>query len=175
VGRRCRKGRPGRGERLQGAGVGTAPGYYPAAAGADTEGRVQLLRGYLRAGLPGQNLYNRAWALWASTQLKGVLTKDEQQAIIGQLFARQREGGTAQETASDGYATGLVLHVLQTAGVPKGHRQLSRGLAWLKANQAASGAWASTSLNKKRDPATHVGKFMSDAATAFAVLALAHP
>jgi hypothetical protein len=170
--------------------VGTAPGYYPAAAGADTEGRVQLLRDYLRARLAGQNLYNRAWALWASTQLKGVLAKDEQQAIIRQLLDKQRadggwslsalgafarRDGTAQETASDGYATGLVLHVLQTAGVPKGHRQLRRGLAWLKANQAASGAWASTSLNKKRDPATHAGKFMSDAATAYAVLALTHP
>jgi hypothetical protein len=170
--------------------VGTAPGYYTPGADAATEGRVKLLRGYLRARLPGQNLYNRVWALWASTQLKGVLAKDEQQGIIRQLFDKQRadggwslsalgpfvrRDGTTPDTASDGYATGLVLHVLQTAGVPKDHRQLSRGLTWLKTNQAASGAWASTSVNKKRDPATHVGKFMSDAATSYAVLALAHP
>ncbi len=37
-----------------------------------------------------------------------------------------------------------------------------------------AGAWRGVSVNKKRDPASHSGKFMSDAATAYAVLALSH-
>jgi squalene-hopene/tetraprenyl-beta-curcumene cyclase len=37
---------------------------------------------------------------------------------------------------------------------------------------AATGAWLASSWNKKRDPASDVGKFMTDAGTAFAVLAL---
>ncbi len=83
-----------------------------------------------------------------------------------------RQDGTPQETASDGYATGLALHVLQLAGVHRDQPAVARGLAWLRANQQPSGNWIGVSLNKRRDPKTHVGKFMSDAATAFAVLAL---
>ena len=67
---------------------------------------------------------------------------------------------------------GLVLHVLQTAGVGRDRPAVAKGLAWLRANQAPTGEWRCASVNKKRDPATHVGKFMSDAATAYAALAL---
>jgi squalene-hopene/tetraprenyl-beta-curcumene cyclase len=168
---------------------------------------VTLLREYLRKHLPEQNLNNRIWVLWASAKLDGVLGKEEQKEIIDQVLAKQQEDGGWRlsslggrpalapsggpdtgfkriqnpplDTASDGYATGLILHVLKTAGVAKDHPQVSRGLNWLRANQKPSGAWAGISLNKKRDPEStdpgkaHVGKFMWDAATAFAVLALA--
>jgi squalene-hopene/tetraprenyl-beta-curcumene cyclase len=177
------------GAALAAIAVGTAPGYYNPGADADTDARVALLRDYLKNGFPRQDLHNRTWGLWAAAKVDGVLTKAEQKTVIAQLLDRQQEDGgwslpslgawvrndrTAQETASDGYATGLVLHVLQTAGVPKDHAQVARGLGWLKRNQAATGSWRSVSLVKKRDPASHAGKFMSDAATAYAVLALGH-
>ena len=50
---------------------------------------------------------------------------------------------------------------------------MQRGLAWLVAHQdRADRQWFAASLNKQRDPASDAGKFMSDAATAYAVLAL---
>ena len=58
--------------------------------------------------------------------------------------------------------------------MPKDDVKIVKGLDWLKSNQSATGAWQSISVNKKRDPTSHSGKFMSDAATAFAVLALSH-
>jgi squalene-hopene/tetraprenyl-beta-curcumene cyclase len=189
-------------------GFDTAPASRRRQPAEETEGdkRVTMLRGYLRDHLSEQNLNNRIWALWASAKLDGVLGKEEQKEIIHQVLAKQQEDGGWRlsslgsrpaltpsggpdagfkriqnpplDTASDGYATGLILHVLKTAGVAKDHPQVGRGLNWLRANQKPSGAWAGISLNKKRDPEStdsgkaHVGKFMWDAATAFAVLAL---
>jgi squalene-hopene/tetraprenyl-beta-curcumene cyclase len=177
------------GAALAAVAVGTAPGYYTTGADADTDRRVKLLGRYLRDGLPRQTLHNRAWGLWAATKVQGILIQAEQKRLIDQLLDRQQQDGgwslpslgawvrsdrTAQETLSDGYATALVLHVLQTAGVPKDQVKVARGLHWLKRNQAATGAWRSVSVVKKRDPASHSGKFMSDAATAYAILALSH-
>jgi hypothetical protein len=177
------------GAALAAVAVGTAPGYYARGGDQALDANVELLRGYLKSGFGGQTLHHRALGLWASANLDGVLTKEEQKKVIDQLLEKQqtdggwslaslgsytRGDGTAQETASDGYATGLVLHVLQTAGHTKDNAAVAKGLAWLRSNQAASGAWPGVSVNKKRDPATHAGKLMSDAATGFAVLALSH-
>ena len=66
-----------------------------------------------------------------------------------------------------------MLLALQRAGVPSGDPHVRAGTAWLLDHQdRASGMWVAVSLNKTRDLATDVGKFMSDAATAYAVLAL---
>jgi squalene-hopene/tetraprenyl-beta-curcumene cyclase len=177
------------GATLAAIAVGKAPGYYTSGEDAEIEKRVKLLRSYLRASLPTQNLNNRVWMLWASTKVDGLLSSEEQQQLIQALFAKQyADGGwslaslvnsprvlsAGKASEPDGYATGLVVHVLQEAGVDRQDSKIAKGLAWLRAHQLDSGAWRSKSLNKDRNPDTHVGKFMSDAATAFAVLALSH-
>jgi len=57
--------------------------------------------------------------------------------------------------------------------VPRDDASVHRGLAWLNAHQdQAGGFWFTASLNKNRDPQSDPGRFMSDAGTAWAVLAL---
>jgi squalene-hopene/tetraprenyl-beta-curcumene cyclase len=175
------------GTMLAAIAVGTAPGYLKSEDRDDARAGVDRLRRYLSSHLTEQNLHNRLFALWASTSIDGPLTGTRRQEIIDQVLAKQqknggwslssfvdcrRQDGTPQETAPDGYATGLALHVLQLARVGRDQPAVARGLAWLRANQQPSGNWVGVSLNKRRDPKTHVGKFMSDSATAFAILAL---
>jgi hypothetical protein len=91
----------------------------------------------------------------------------------------------AVSSPSDGYATGLIVYALRRAGLPEDHPVIARGVRWLKANQRAFQvadrrwtAWRAHSLNYDREHGGPRGEpwrrlFMSDAATAFAVLALA--
>jgi squalene-hopene/tetraprenyl-beta-curcumene cyclase len=176
------------GSTLAALAVGSAPEKYRSTP--EVRESVELLRGYLKRQQAGQSLLNRAGLLWASTRLPGLLTKDQQESIIADVWAQQREDGgwssstlvpatwkrkdsTALETKSDGYGTGLMAFVLRQAGVARSQARMEKALAWLERNQdKTSGMWPATSLNKQRDPASDAGKFMSDAATAYSVLAL---
>ena len=85
---------------------------------------------------------------------------------------------------SDGYATGLIVYALRQAGFAPDQPSVKRGLQWLRANQQGVqieqqtwNIWRSHSLNYDREHGGERGQsmrrmFMSDAATAFAVLAL---
>ena len=173
--------------------VGSIPGYRP----TDDDSREQLesLRAYLKSHYASQNLHNRVWLLWASSGMDGLLTPREKEQLIEQIFARQQPNGgwslgslgdfthveiKTPDPTPDGYATGLILHALQLAGLPKDNLRVSNGLTWLRQNQDPSGAWRAMSVNKKRSPESrdpakaNVGKFMWDAATGYAVLALSH-
>ena len=151
---------------------------------------LQRLAGYLERQQAGQSLLNRAGLLWASMKVTGLLKAEQREAIVREVWAQQREDGgwsasslvpptwkrrdeTALETRSDGYATGLVAFVLRESGVSRTQPRMERALKWLESNQDKThGMWPAYSLNKQRDPASDAGKFMSDAATAYAVLAL---
>lgn len=151
---------------------------------------VAALRRYLQSHYEAQPLVNKIVALWADKYFPGVVTFEEKHLLIDDLSRLQHEDGgwslaelgtwkrrdnTPLETRSDGYATGLVVLVLEEVGAANRNLHAARGLGWLETNQDKStGAWPAWSLNKNRDPASDVGKFMSDAATSYAVLALEH-
>jgi squalene-hopene/tetraprenyl-beta-curcumene cyclase len=175
------------GTTLAAIAVGAAPGGYRSAPAIQPA--VAQMREYLSRGQESQRLIDRVALLWASCSLPGLLTPVQQQQIIAAALATQRADGgfslslmvgpwkradsTALEVRSDGYATGLVAVALQQSGMRRDQPQLAHALDWLAHNQdTADGRWLAWSLNKERDLSTDIGRFMSDAATAYAVLAL---
>ena len=154
----------------------------------DAEG-LAMLSDYLQREEGSQSTLNRAVTLWASGKLPKLLKPEQRDAIAQEILSKQRDDGgwsasslvmkdwkrrdgTAMDAGSDGYGTGLMVVALQESGIASVRAAAAKGAAWLESNQDASGAWLSTSMNKKRDPASDAGRFMSDAATAYSVLAL---
>ena len=79
----------------------------------------------------------------------------------------KRKDDTKQELEkSDGYGTGFVAYVLRQGGVPAEDDRLKKAIAWLKANQRESGRWFT------RSPTRDSKHFISNAGTAFAVMAI---
>ena len=172
--------------------VGSAPDHYADDAGI--QANLGLLRGYLRREAGKQPLINRIHLLWASARLSGLMDATERAALVKELYAKQRPDGgwcltdlglaqdgtlawkrrdqTPFPAVSDGYATGLVVLALEENNLG-GNAQAQRGLTWITANQSkADGRWQAWSVNVDRKPESDIGKFMSDAATGFSVLAL---
>lgn len=186
------------GAALAAIAVGTEPGNYAAspAIRQNVEHLADYLRGNVNASWKDRllhhddpALFKRAMLLWASTRMPGLAPPAEQREIIRALYDAQRADGgwslaslgrywrrfdgTPLPSASDGYATGLIAYALEQAGTPANEPHLARALGWLAQNQdPATGMWPAASLNKERDPDSDPAKFMSDASTAFAVLAL---
>jgi squalene-hopene/tetraprenyl-beta-curcumene cyclase len=187
------------GATLAAIAVGTAPENYRSTP--RIQNNIMMLRDYLNREYSRQPLINRVTLLWASAKVPGLLTPERQKSITEDVLCKQqadggwslfllartwkdwgpsvlvgrwkRDDGTLQETGSDGVATGLTVYVLQQAGISRENAQLKRGREWLVRNQnKTEGFWVAYSLNKHRELSSNVGKFMSDAATAYAVLAL---
>jgi squalene-hopene/tetraprenyl-beta-curcumene cyclase len=167
--------------------VGAAPERYASAPAI--QANVGRLRSYLDREFEAQPLSNRAVLLWASTKLAGLVSDDRRARLAADLQrAQERDGGWSLQSLSgrarwwdprrlafhsDGYATGIaVLALAGTSGDNDPH--VARGLEWLATHQnAADGSWPGYSLNALEPPTADVARFMNDAATAYAVLALA--
>jgi squalene-hopene/tetraprenyl-beta-curcumene cyclase len=187
------------GAALAAIAVGTAPGNYRDTP--EIQNNLTMLSEYLQRNAAAQSLMNRGALLWASTKLPGLLTAAQKHSIIEELLAKQqsdggwsmlstaitwrdlnleslfgkwkRNDGTPQEVQSDGLATSFIIFASEEAGISRQNSHVNRGLDWLVRNQNKSeGSWTASSQNKRRIPSSNAGRFMSDAATAFAILAL---
>jgi hypothetical protein len=175
------------GTALAAIAIGSAPQDYKSEPGI--QAGLKLMRAYLLKGMDAQTPVDRVVLLWASAKIPGLLTEAQQKIIIDQTLAKQQDDGgfalsslvggwkrkdnSPLDAKSDGYATGLVAFALEQAGMVESQAGLKRAVAWLGRNQNQSdGRWPASSLNKERELSSDAGRFMSDAATAYAVLAL---
>ena len=187
------------GAALAAVAVGMAPDNYWEAPGIQPN--LKRLRDYLRREEPAQSTINRVVLLWASVKWHGLLDQRQQESIIKEVVSHQQPDGgwslaslawtwsnwswssllkmwlrsdvSSLHPQADGYATGLITYVLEQAALPCDSNSLQRALVWLAHNQdERRGGWAGYSLNYRSDPSLDVGKFMVDAATAYAVMAL---
>jgi squalene-hopene/tetraprenyl-beta-curcumene cyclase len=187
------------GATLAATAVGLAPESYRVLP--EIQANLKILQEYLDREYRSQSTVNRVVLLAAATKLPELADHERRQSIIKEVLSKQRADGgwslsslagtwrgwsltsfltpwertdgTPQETKSDGYATGLVVYTLELNGIARENVQLQEGLSWLERNQnKQEGLWTGYSLNKRREPSSNVGRFMSDAATAYAVLAL---
>lgn len=169
------------GAALAGLALGSAPDEVRSRAAAGEQ--IHALKAYLDARLADQPLHSRLALLWASTKLPSLLAHDTRQALIDEILRKQQPDGAwsieslgpwsnhADAPASTGgnaYATAFTAYVLQQAGVAA-----PRALEWLAAHQDRDvGAWPAVSMNKHYPAGSMEEKFLQDAATAFAALAL---
>jgi squalene-hopene/tetraprenyl-beta-curcumene cyclase len=187
------------GATLAAIAVGIAPENYQLSP--EIQDSLTSLREYLNRESVAQSTINRAFLLWASTKLPGLLTAERQKTIINEVLSKQqadggwrlasvawssngwslaslvnmwfKADGTPLGRKSDGAATSIITLALQEAGLPRDNDRLKRGLSWLVNNQDPTGGfWPAASVNKRRSPSSDIGRFMSDAATAYAVLSL---
>ncbi len=165
--------------------VGNAPDGYASEPGVREH--AERLQEYLRRQYAAQPLMSQLYVLWASPKVPGLLTKAEQKTLTDTLQGlQQADGGwrlcaldkkprldhSPEPQVSDGVATALVVLAMEESGTSRQDATLKRGVAWLEHHQQKDGDWRASSLNKQRDQESDVGRFMSDAATGYAVLAL---
>jgi hypothetical protein len=139
------------------------------------------LKQYLDREFAAQPLHNRLMALWS-----GAVPEAARKSTLDDLWRRQSADGSwtldalgpwskhekaPPSSGASAYATAFSAAALRAAGVSD--PRLARALDWLRSHQNANGYWDAVSMNKPFPPDSMMSGFMRDAATAYAVLALA--
>ena len=174
------------GAALAALATGTAPAGYRARP--EIQHNVSALIAYLQREQETQPLHNRLTFLWASTKLGDLLPAAKRAAIVDEVWSKQqadggwslaslgawkKHPGATELVGSNGYATGLVTFVMQKAGVERSNPRLIGALDWLRAHQDRQvGDWPATSMNRQYEFTSMPARFMQDAATGYATLAL---
>jgi squalene-hopene/tetraprenyl-beta-curcumene cyclase len=174
------------GATLAAMALGRAPADYRARP--DVKQHVSDLVSYLHSTQESQSLHNRLMLLWAAAKLPEALPEAERRSLAAEVWKRQEADGgwslqslgpfKAHEKAphqegSNGYATAFATYVLQQQDGGRKDPKLAKALGWLKTHQdPEAGFWPAESMNKQYPAGSMESRFMRDAATGFAAMAL---
>jgi len=151
---------------------------------ANVREHAAALDAYLTDAVTSRRLHDRLALLLA----RSFISESLRQSIATDALAKQQpDGGWTIESlgpwtthadappssGSNAYATAFTTVALLRGGVTASDPKLANALTWLQSHQdATTGAWAAMSMNKKYPDGSMESRFMQDAATAFASLAL---
>jgi squalene-hopene/tetraprenyl-beta-curcumene cyclase len=146
--------------------------------------QAAALKSYLLESIESRRLHDRLALLLARSFIPDSL----RQSITADAFnTQQQDGGWTIESlgpwmahpdappspGTNAYATAFTTVALLRGGVPASDPKLAQALTWLQSHQEpATGSWAAVSMNKRYPEGSMESRFMQDAATAFASLAL---
>src|SRR5262245_61355253 len=165
-----------------------APGYL-ANVSAEERPSLQKLQTYLQEKFSGQRLHDQLHAVWVASRFPDLLSAEEQQSVVKRALALQNENGSWAAGAlgnwkrrdgsenpreGDPYGTAVVVATLKHLAKADQATALERGVTWLRQRQQGDGSWAARSLNTDYPADSRPAAFMSEAATAWSVLALWH-
>jgi squalene-hopene/tetraprenyl-beta-curcumene cyclase len=154
----------------------------------DVREHIAGLESYLKREFDSQPLHHRLFLLWASSGIGNAVPLAARQQTIDEALRKQKQDGSwtieslgpwkshanASDSAEgDSYATSIATLALQRIKTNRSDSAIRRGIAWLRSRQdPATGAWLAKSMNKKYPPDSMEAQFMTEAATAYAVMAL---
>jgi len=166
--------------------IGSAPTEFRKQP--EVRSHTAALIAYLDRERDAQPLHHRLMAMWAATKLPEILPAAKRREWIEEIWKKQEaDGGWTMDSlgpwnrradappsvGSNSYATAFAAFALQKGGAKPSDPRMVRALDWLAAHQdRESGAWKAPSMNKVFEAGSNQIRFMDDAATAFAVLAL---
>jgi squalene-hopene/tetraprenyl-beta-curcumene cyclase len=169
--------------------TGVAPDGYQKRA--DIQPNITSMKAYLHDKWEGQPLGNRLVLVWAGSRLEGLVTTSERRTVIDDAWSKQSADGgwtlaslgpwrerpkaPPAATGSNAYATAWAASMLRMSGVRADEPHLARALAWLRSHQDPGGYWDAVSMNHPYPAGSMMERFMRDASTAYAVLALSEP
>ena len=168
------------GASLAALAVNAAPAEYRNKP--EVKERMAALSAFLHQPHEAQPLHNHLMQAWASGDEK------LRARTAARAFEQQRpDGGWTMEgigpfkphpnapavkPGSNTYATAFTTYVLMQCGVPASNPAMAKAIDWLRTHQSEHGYWYADSLNKEYKPDSMEIRFMRDAATGFASLAL---